>query len=245
MSLQKSQVKKHTSSSETESFDLTSALLSPAHMLGSALKSSQRQMKKPPVSPLRASALQSAFVDELESGSGGNIEGNDDACDDNASVGDDWNLSTEEEPTVYMEPAEEEDGEEEFAGNASNECKEGENVEEENDRTMQTTMPPSPVMSSAFVASPKLVAASPMVHDTIFERGPLAPKSSSLMTMDEKANTATKGVVAPSFDAKSLHGEVRQLIELQVVELLNHGSLDQLLALHGIGPKRAQYILGE
>ena len=243
------------SSRETESFDLASALLSPAHMLGSALKASHKK-QKPPISPLRgsSSSLPSSFVDKLHSGDddNGNIEGNDDddddeVCwDDHAHVDDEhWNVSTDE-TTVYMEPAEECD-EEGVAYKGSNEGQEEEEkAEVENDVTMRTTMPPSPVMSSAFVASPKIVPEAP---STMFQGGGLPAPASNLMTaMDAKAYTTStsKGLVAPSsFDAKSLHGEVRQLIEAQVVLLLNHGSLEQLVGLHGIGPKRAQYILGE
>jgi len=44
-------------------------------------------------------------------------------------------------------------------------------------------------------------------------------------------------------DAKALNKEVRQLIEEQVVDILNGGNEAELMALYGVGPKRAQYII--
>ena len=71
-----------------------------------------------------------------------------------------------------------------------------------------------------------------------------APFSPPLAADDAGADAAG----APPADAVAgnivarLNGEMRGVLERELLELLNEGTLDELQALAGIGPKRAQYI---
>lgn len=201
----------------------SSALLSPAHMLGSALKAHQ-----PPTSPVRSpvpfSLSRHAFDDPPDNHDDGcqddDYQGDQgDAASDDASTGDAGGASAEE--TVSMEPAGEGDSAEKYRESTAGE-------KEEEEKTV-----PSPVRSS----SPNIAKLK--------EAGLVAPPEAicSGVAADEKqaAFAGGKGAV----DVSSLHREVRRLIEAQVVQVLNTGSVAQLRALHGVGPKRAQYIVGK
>ena len=82
-----------------------------------------------------------------------------------------------------------------------------------------------------------------------------APKSSGVRCRTSRprrpgASSAGAGAdaSAPPADAVAgnivarLNGEMRGVLERELLELLNEGTLDELQALAGIGPKRAQYI---
>ena len=43
----------------------------------------------------------------------------------------------------------------------------------------------------------------------------------------------------------AINREVKNLIERQVVDVLNCGSKEDLMELHGVGPRRVEYIMGE
>lgn len=213
---------------------LSSALLSPAHMLGSALKARQPPTSPVTKSPVPFSLSRHVLDDDPPANHQDAPDNHDagcedvgyqgdqgDAASDDASAGDVGDVSAEE--TVIMEPAEEgESAEEDIESTA----------EEEKEKEKKTV--PSPVRSST--ASPIIV----QIKETGLAAPP-EPKSSGEAVDEAKAVVGGGKAV----DVSSLHSEVRRLIEAQVVEVLNCGSLQQLLALHGIGPKRAQYIVGK
>jgi len=91
-------------------------------------------------------------------------------------------------------------------------------------------------------AEPQPVAAEeqeenePSVADEDYYEQPLQEPQQTAQVRDWST--------AALMDVPAVNREVKNLLERQVVDILNNGTVTQLMTLHGIGAKRAQYIVG-
>ena len=103
------------------------------------------------------------------------------------------------------------------------------------------------LLHDAIIHSSRKLPLTPAPKPEI-KASPSPAGSAAGAPLSPPADDAGADASAPPADAVAgnivarLNGEMRGVLERELLELLNEGTLDELQALAGIGPKRAQYI---
>ena len=222
-----------------EPAEARSGFLSPADLLHSALKSAKKQNRlRPPTDYATHDASSSVTVSSAAASATAVVEAEAEAspvadvCARGRML---LNEAYDEDDAPQMtnqhhERSEDEADEEEEKSEAATASARSTQARTRVRRSLTPpTPPPAPASASFAEAIIKSEAPSP---------------SSNTAKEAAKAKAKKRAMVAKKrVQSVDVNGEIRNLLERQVVDILNKGDETALLQLHGVGVKRAQYIL--
>ena len=131
----------------------------------------------------------------------------------------------------------------ERSGDEADEADEEEEKNEAATASVRSTQARTRVRRSLTPPTPPPAPASALFAEAITKSEASSPSSNTAKEA-AKAKAKKRAMVAKKrVQSVDVNGEIRNLLERQVVDILNKGDETALLQLHGVGVKRAQYIL--